>query len=83
MKRQRPQPEGTRGVVDGQQPIHSTPPRLAYRLSEIAESTGVSLRAMQRERSSGRFPAPDLHVGRIPLWRVETIHRWLEGGRGS
>jgi predicted DNA-binding transcriptional regulator AlpA len=54
--------------------------RLALRIDEVADSLGMSRRAIERERSAGRFPAADLHVGKAPLWRVETIRDWLENG---
>jgi predicted DNA-binding transcriptional regulator AlpA len=60
--------------------------RLAYRLDEVADSLGMSRRAIERERSAGRFPAPDLYIGKAPLWRVETVRDWLDsrnGGRPS
>ncbi len=59
-----------------------TPPltRLAYRLDDIASLTGLSRRTLERERSAGRFPPPDLIVGRMPLWRPATIDRWLSKG---
>jgi predicted DNA-binding transcriptional regulator AlpA len=65
--------------LDGQR--QSAVPRLAYRLDELAEAIGVSRRTIERERSAGRLPKPDLHIGRAPLWRPETIRRWIEGGR--
>jgi hypothetical protein len=58
---------------------HRTEP-LALRLDELAFALGVSRRAIERERSAGHFPEPDLHIGRMPLWRVETVRRWLERG---
>lgn len=63
-----------------------TPPpieRLAYRLDEVATSLGMSRRTLERERSAGRFPRPDLHIGRAPLWTPETLRRWVEGGGRS
>jgi predicted DNA-binding transcriptional regulator AlpA len=54
--------------------------RLALRLDEVTRSLGVSRRAIERERSAGRFPKPDLTIGRMPLWRPETIRDWVEGG---
>jgi predicted DNA-binding transcriptional regulator AlpA len=65
-----PRPEAPAAVVD----------RLALRLDEVAVALGVSRRAIERERSAGRFPRPDLTIGRMPLWRPETIRRWIEGG---
>jgi hypothetical protein len=56
--------------------------RVALRLDELAAALGVSRRIIERERSAGRFPAPDLYIGRVPLWRVETARAYLErGGR--
>jgi hypothetical protein len=54
--------------------------RLTLRLDELAAALGVSRRIIERERSAGRFPAPDLHIGRVPLWRVETARAFLERG---
>ena len=57
-----------------------TPERMTYRLEDLAATLGVSRRAIERERSAGRFPRPDLTIGRMPLWRPETIRAWVEGG---
>ena len=54
---------------------------LTYRLDELTKVLGVSRRAIERERASGRFPRPDLSIGKMPLWRVETVRAWL--GRGG
>jgi predicted DNA-binding transcriptional regulator AlpA len=54
--------------------------RLALRLDEIAEAVGISRRTIERERSAGRFPKPDRVIGKVSLWSVETIRRWVEGG---
>ena len=54
--------------------------RLAFRLDEVAAALGISRRTLERERSAGRFPRPDLRVGKSPLWRPETIRHWVEGG---
>jgi predicted DNA-binding transcriptional regulator AlpA len=56
--------------------------RLTLRLDEVAKALGVDRRSIERERSAGRFPKPDLQFRRMPLWRVETIRAWVErGGR--
>lgn len=56
--------------------------RLTLRLDEVAATLGISRRAIERERSAGRFPRPDLTVGRMPLWKPQTILTWVErGGR--
>jgi hypothetical protein len=59
------------------------PERLTFRLDDLAELFGVSRRTLERERSAGRFPAPDLTIGKMPLWKPETIQRWVDsGGKG-
>ena len=83
-KHERPQPEAG-GAVDGPRqdhPIASGRPveRLTYRLDDLADALGVSRRTLERERAAGRLPRPDLHIGKCPLWRVETIDAWLRGG---
>jgi hypothetical protein len=54
--------------------------RLTYRLDEVAASLGVSRRALERERAAGRFPAPDMQIGKMPLWQRETLVRWIAQG---
>ena len=55
--------------------------RLAYRLDELADALGVSRRTIERERSAGRFPKPCKILGkRTPLWSVQSIREWVEGG---
>jgi predicted DNA-binding transcriptional regulator AlpA len=55
-------------------------PRLALRLDEVAKCLGVSRRTLERVRSGGGFPRPDLHIGKAPLWRLETLRAWIERG---
>lgn len=69
------------GVVPVSAPTTSVPDRLTLRLDDLAKALGVSRRALERERSAGRLPRPDLTIGRMPLWRPETIREWI--GRGS
>ena len=54
--------------------------RLTYGLNELAAVIGVSRRSIERDRSAGRFPKPDMKIGKRPLWRVETIQEWIKGG---
>ena len=78
-----PEPEPPpAGVVPITTPRDALMRRLALRLDDVAKALGVSRRAIERERSAGRFPRPDALIGRMPLWRPETIRAWLErGGR--
>ncbi len=64
--------------LHGVRPLPET--ALAWRLNAVAKALQISRRALERERSAGRFPPPDLTIGRMPLWRPETIRRWVEGG---
>lgn len=50
---------------------------MTLRIEEVADALGVSRRAIERERASGRFPRPDLTIGKMPLWRPETVRDYL------
>jgi hypothetical protein len=51
-------------------------------IDDLAAILSCSRRLIERMRTAGRVPQPDLHVGRMPRWRPETIRRWIaEGGR--
>ena len=52
--------------------------RLLYRLDEIAGLVGVSRRTIERQRSAGRFPQPDLRIGKTPLWKPATVQKWID-----
>ena len=54
--------------------------RLTWGIDDLSALTGLSRRTLERERSAGRFPKPDLYVGKRPMWRPETIRRWIEAG---
>lgn len=54
--------------------------RLTWGLDDIAELTGLNRRTLERLRSAGKFPPPDLRIGKRVLWRPETVRRWIEGG---
>ena len=66
-------------------PNDATPPdplagRVTIRLDEVASLLGISRRVLERERSAGRFPRPDMTIGRMPLWKPATIRAWVEDG---
>lgn len=63
-------------------PTTASPDRPAVeqllRLADVARTLGISRRTFERERSAGRFPAPDLKIGKAPLWRPGTVQAWIE-----
>ncbi|MFI5454204.1 MAG: helix-turn-helix transcriptional regulator [Isosphaerales bacterium] len=68
---------------------HTAPPPAPtsvepWRLVTVADwaaALQVSVPTVERLRSGGRIPPPDLYLGRrLPRWRVRTVRAWLEGG---
>ena len=47
-------------------------------LDSIAEALHVSRRTIERMKSAGKLPRPDLRVGRLPRWRALTIAAWID-----
>ena len=66
-------------ALDGKPPAD----RMALRFDEVAASLGVSRRLLERERSAGRFPVADRTIGRVPLWKRETVAAWLDSRKGG
>jgi hypothetical protein len=46
-------------------------------IDDLAALLRCSRRLIERMRSGGKVPQPDLHVGRMPRWRPETIRQWI------
>jgi len=69
-----PRPEARRGptLPAGIEPMLS--------IDDLVALLSCSRRLVERMRSAGRVPRPDIKVGKMPRWRVETIRRWIEGG---
>jgi len=49
-------------------------------IDDLAALLSCSRRLVERMRSAGKVPKPDIKIGKMPRWRVETIRRWIEGG---
>jgi excisionase family DNA binding protein len=49
-------------------------------VDDLARTLNASRRTIERMRSAGKLPRPDLHLGKLPRWKPETIRRWIEGG---
>jgi hypothetical protein len=48
------------------------------RLGDLPGLTRLGRRTIERLRSAGRLPRPDVRLGRTPLWKVETIRQWID-----
>jgi hypothetical protein len=53
---------------------------LVYRKAVIVGMLGICGRTFERLVSAGKFPPPDAYAGKAPLWRPETLERWLDQG---
>jgi len=49
-------------------------------IDDLAALLSCSRRLVERMRSAGKVPKPDIHVGRCPRWRAETVRAWIERG---
>ena len=49
-------------------------------IDDLAELLSCSRRLVERMRSAGKVPKPDIHVGRCPRWKPATIRAWIERG---
>ena len=47
--------------------------------SQIAAALRVSARELRRLIAAREYPGPDMHVGRLPRWRVATHNSWVNG----
>ena len=57
--------------------------KLLWGIMEVAAALGIARRTLERMISAGQFPKADLHIGRMPKWRRETVAGWIErGGTG-
>lgn len=49
-------------------------------IADVARALSCDRRTIERMRSAGKLPKPDLHVGKMPRWRPETIRAWIAKG---
>jgi len=49
-------------------------------IDDLAAILSCSRRLVERMRSAGKVPKPDIHVGRCPRWKPATIRAWIERG---
>jgi predicted DNA-binding transcriptional regulator AlpA len=58
------------------QPAKGDLGHILYRKEAVAKACGFSTRTLDRLRSSGRFPLPDVSTDGLRLWRRDTIERF-------
>jgi predicted DNA-binding transcriptional regulator AlpA len=46
----------------------------------LAAWLGCSRRLVERMRSGGKVPKPDIKIGKMPRWKAATIRAWIERG---
>ncbi|MGO9598366.1 MAG: helix-turn-helix transcriptional regulator [Isosphaeraceae bacterium] len=73
------QPEEPRPAVKPGRTLTAGMERLLS-IDDLAAVLNCSRRLVERMRSAGKVPSPDLRVGRMPRWRPETIRQWIEEG---
>ena len=49
-------------------------------IDDLAALLSCSRRLVERMRSAGKVPKPDIHVGKCPRWKPATIRAWIERG---
>ncbi|MGO9601659.1 MAG: helix-turn-helix transcriptional regulator [Isosphaeraceae bacterium] len=49
-------------------------------LDDLAKILKCSRRLVERMRSAGKVPKPDIHVGKCPRWKPATIRAWIDRG---
>ena len=51
-------------------------------IDDLAALLSCSRRLVERMRSAGKVPKPDIQIGKCPRWKPATIRAWIErGGR--
>jgi predicted DNA-binding transcriptional regulator AlpA len=58
-------------------------PRYAFRLNDVCTSLGMGRRTLEKLRAAGKFPKPDRHIGKCPVWHPSTVERWVKEGGGA
>lgn len=47
-------------------------------IDDFAGFLNAGRRTIDRMRAAGQLPKPDLHVGKMPRWRPETVRAWMD-----
>ncbi|HKM56160.1 MAG TPA: helix-turn-helix domain-containing protein [Isosphaeraceae bacterium] len=49
-------------------------------IDDLAAILSCSRRLVERMRSAGKVPKPDIKIGKMPRWKAATIRGWIERG---
>jgi predicted DNA-binding transcriptional regulator AlpA len=49
-------------------------------IDDLATLLSCSRRLVERMRSGGKVPKPDIQIGKCPRWKPATIRAWIERG---
>ena len=49
-------------------------------IDDLAAILRCSRRVVERLRSGGKVPKPDIKIGKMPRWKAATIRAWIEKG---
>jgi predicted DNA-binding transcriptional regulator AlpA len=49
-------------------------------IADLTHILNAGRATVERLKSSGKLPKPDLKIGRMPRWKPETIRRWIDEG---
>jgi hypothetical protein len=47
-------------------------------IDDVAARLAVCRRVVERMRSAGEIPKPDIKIGKMPRWKFETIEGWID-----
>src|SRR5271166_1953253 len=48
-------------------------------IDDLTALLSCSRRLVERMRSAGKVPKPDIKIGKMPRWKAATIRAWIEG----
>jgi predicted DNA-binding transcriptional regulator AlpA len=49
-------------------------------IDDLAVLLNCCRRLVERMRSAGKIPKPDIKIGKMPRWKATTIRAWIERG---
>ncbi len=49
-------------------------------IDDLAALLSCSRRLVERMRTAGKVPKPDIKIGKMPRWKAATIRAWIERG---